>query len=300
MVVWRLTDRKPGHENQTSGLVAALLRRGPVQCHDIAIDRATTGMADLLLRRFPPGNPLPPPDLLLGAGHTTHLPLLAARRARGGRAVVLMRPSLPLGLFDLCLIPEHDNPPRRRNVLATHGVLNGLTASGAHHQDRGLVLIGGPSKHYGWDQPGLMGRLRRLFESSPAVRFTLTDSRRTPDSFISDLEMQRFPNCEIVPLAETGPGWVAAQLAESALAWVTEDSVSMVFEALTAGCRVGLLPVPLQRPGRVSRGVNALLEAGWVGRFENGAEGAPPLPRAGFNEADRCAEWMLKQWPDLQ
>jgi len=297
MVVWRLTDRKPGHETQTSGLLAALQRRVQLEYHDIVIDRTTTGLADLLLRRFPPGNQLPSPDLLLGAGHATHLPLLAARRAYGGRAVVLMRPSLPLVLFDLCLIPEHDNPPRRHNVLITQGVLNGLTATGAHHRDRGLVLIGGPSRHHGWDQPGLLGSLRRLFESSPDMGFTLSDSRRTPDGFISALEAQGFPNCRIVPLAETGPGWVAEQLATSALAWVTEDSVSMVYEALTAGCRVGLLPLPLLRTGRVSRGVASLLESGWVNRFENGVEGAPPPSPKGFNEADRCAGYILdKGW----
>ena len=67
---------------------------------------------------------LPTPDLLLGAGHHTHLSLLAARRIRGGKVVVLMRPSLPPGLFDLCLIPEHDAPPARPNVLATRGALN--------------------------------------------------------------------------------------------------------------------------------------------------------------------------------
>lgn len=297
MLVWRLTDGKPGHENQTLGLVAALQRRGPVQCHDIAVDRATTGVADLLLRRFPPGSRLPAPDLLLGAGHATHLPLLAARRAHGGRTVVLMRPSLPLGLFDLCLIPEHDNPPRRRNVLATRGALNPLTATGDHCAERQLVLLGGPSRHFGWDQSALIAQLCQLFQRSPGIHFTVTGSRRTPASLLGELQARAINNCDIVPLQETGPGWVAERLAGSAVAWITEDSVSMLYEALTAGCQVGLLKLPWSRPGRVSRGVEWLVDEGWVTPFERWSEtGRLSRPPPGFNEADRCAGLIMDRW----
>ncbi len=43
--------------------------------------------------------------------------------------------------------------------------------------------------------------------------------------------------------ADTGPGWIEERYAECLKVWVTADSMSMVYEALSAGCRVGLLPV---------------------------------------------------------
>ncbi len=294
MVVWRLTDGKPGHESQTLGLVQALARRRPVECHDVPV-AACHPFSDLLSHRFPAGAGLPAPDLLIGAGRATHLPLLAARRARGGRALVLMRPSLPAVLFDLCLVPEHDRPRPRPNLLTTRGALNPLTAAGPHHADRGLVLIGGPSRHHRWDGEGLLAQLERLFADRAGVRFTVTDSRRTPAGFLAALEPLLPRGSRLVPLAETDPGWVAQRLAESGEAWVTEDSVSMVYEALTAGCRVGLLALPVAGAGRVARGVERLLAEGWVGR----AGEEPPPPRKGFNEADRCAGEILARWPEM-
>ncbi|HEB97230.1 MAG TPA: nucleoside-diphosphate sugar epimerase [Sedimenticola thiotaurini] len=299
MVVWRLTDGKPGHESQSRGLVQALARQRPLQCHDIPV-AGGAALPDLLRRRFPAGAGLPAPDLLIGAGHATHLPLLAARRARGGRSVVLMRPSLPAALFDLCLIPEHDRPRPRDNVLTTRGVLNDLTGDGPHHADRALVLVGGPSRHHRWDQEGLLQRLARLFAARPGIRFTVTTSRRTPPAFIPALERLSAPNCRVVPLDRTGPGWVARHLGESAEAWVTGDSVSMLYEALTAGCRVGLLPLPASGDDRITRGVAQLLAEGWVGSFDQAlaGDGLPPA-RSGFNEARRCADSILQRWPRL-
>ena len=44
-----------------------------------------------------------------------------------------------------------------------------------------------------------------------------------------------------------------AQVARSAQAWVTEDSVSMVYESLPAGAATGLLAVPRQGETRTAR-----------------------------------------------
>ena len=297
LVVWRLTDGKRGHENQTLGLLKSLECHRDLICHEIPVTGSRRVPMNWAARRFPEGRLLPAPDLLLGAGHRTHLPLLAARRARGGRAVVLMKPSLPLPLFDLCLIPEHDHPPKRDNVLSTLGVLNGLDSKGAHYGNHRLILIGGPSRHHQWNGQDLLAQLRELFESEPECRFTLTTSRRTPDDFPKSIEQLNSRNCRIVPLRETGPDWVAEQLSLSAGAWVTEDSVSMVFESLTAGCSVGLLEMPGSGAGRVSEGIGQLVRRGWVTRFSDWRRERRLAPsRKDFNEAARCAEAIIKRW----
>jgi len=298
-VIWRLCDGKPGHENQTLGLADALQQRLPLQRYDIPVTRSSVSIAALLTARFSPGRELPPPALILGAGHATHRALLAARRAYGGRALVLMRPSLPLGLFDLCLIPEHDRPQPRANVLVTRGVLNNLRADGVHDPEQSLILIGGPSKHHGWDDADLIDQLQRLFSAMPEHQFILTNSRRTPPGLLLRLQEMAPDHCRIVPADETPPGWVAQQLARCANAWVTEDSVSMVYEALTAGCSVGLLRVPALGGGRVAAGVEQLLADGWVTSFERWWErGRLAPPRTDFNEAQRCADWLYRHWFD--
>jgi mitochondrial fission protein ELM1 len=296
-VVWRFSDGKAGHDHQTLGLVEALARLRPVETHTLNPLPPWNALGGLLGRRQPGWRRPPAPDLLLGAGHRTHLSLLAARRIRGGKVVVLMRPSLPLGLFDLCLIPEHDAPPARPNVLATCGALNRIQPSATLDAQQGLLLIGGPSAHFGWDDAALRQRIAAIVAADPTIRWTLTTSRRTPPSFLQDWPGHAEARLTVVPVAVTGPDWLPAQLARAGQAWVTADSVSMVYEALTAGAAVGILDVPRKRASRISRGIDRLVADGWVTAFADWQQ--RPLvhrPSSVFNEAERCARWIIERW----
>ncbi len=296
MVVWRIIDGKPGHEAQSAGLVAALRRLCEVDCRDLPALGGWAAFRRWLSGDFPEGVGLPDPDLVVGAGHGTHGTLLAARRARGGRSVVLMKPTLPVCWFDFCLVPEHDRPGKAGNVLPTQGVLNVIEPAVDASLEHGLILVGGPSAHYGWDGEGILEQVRRVVRADRSVNWVLTTSRRTPEATEDALSGLLEPNLEVVPFARTERGWVAARLRECGQVWAGEDSVSMVYEALTAGARVGLLNVPVKGSGsRVARGVSSLLEAGRVVRW------ADPVPdlralvpaSAPFHEADRCAKLLL-------
>ncbi len=296
-IVWRFSDGKAGHDNQTRGLAEALARLRSVETHTLNPLPPWIALGGLLGGRQPGWRQPPAPDLLLGAGHRTHLSLLAARRIRGGKVVVLMRPSLPLGLFDLCLIPEHDTPPARPNVLATRGVLNRIQPSATLDSQQGLLLIGGPSVHFGWDDARLHQRIAAIVAADPTIRWTLTTSRRTPSSFLEGLSGMANARLTIVPVAATGPDWLPAQLARAGQAWVTADSVSMVYEALTVGAAVGVLDIPQKRSNRISRGLDRLVADGWVTSFADWQQRLHlHRPTSIFNEADRCARWIAERW----
>ncbi len=299
LTLWRLIDGKPGHEKQSLGLALALQRLAKAHWHDIPVQGSVPAALRAALqwarKRFPAGRGLPAPDLILAAGHATHLPALAARRAYGGRIVVLMRPSLSLGLFDLCLIPAHDRPALRPNVIVTRGVLNAVAPSARHEAGRGLILIGGPSRHYHWDAAAIAAQVREIVTARPGVAWTLTTSRRTPADFLTALGTP--PGLAIQPHTQTPPGWLEAELAASSEVWVSPDSGSMVYEALTAGCRVGLLELAPRPDSRIASDIAHLIEAGWVTplarwRHDHALATAP----AGFNEADRCAHLILDRW----
>lgn len=244
--------------------------------------------------RFPAGAALPAPDLLLGAGHATHFPLLAARRAYGGKAVLLMRPSLPLSWFDLCVIPQHDHPPPRNNVIAIRGVLNDVQPASNGAPERGLMLIGGVSSHYRWDDAKVARAVMQIAAATPQVAWQLTTSRRTPASFAAALPQPLPPNLTLIPHTQTGPGWLEQALHVVGQVWVSEDSVSMLYEALTAGAGVGLLRLDDPRDSRVRRGVEQLIADGWVTPFESWQAGAElPRPPQAFNEAERIARYLL-------
>lgn len=301
-VIWRFSDGKPGHEAQTQGLINALAQRRQLQVHELSVHDYRRGLLDLVQKRFAPGTALPAPALLIGAGHATHWPLLAARRARGGRIIVLMKPSLPRSWFDLCIIPQHDSVPAGDKVFITQGPLNTLstktrTAGNTADASQGLFLIGGPSSHYAWSEPDMLQQIQQVVRATPSVNWLLTTSRRTPATFLAALQANPARNLELIPHSATAPGWVARQLAQVAQVWVSEDSMSMIFEALTAGAGVGLLQVPAKRLSRITRYSASLIDAAYVTAFAAWQPGSLlPAPAQPFNEAQRCARWLDEQW----
>ena len=246
-VIWRILDGKAGHEAQSLGLLNALEQRISIACHELAAPTKWNSIWGFILKQFDAGSALPSPDLIIGAGSKTHLALLAARRSYGGKAIVLMRPTLPASLFDLCLIPKHDSKKASKKVVLTDGVLNPIKPADNPDPQRGLFLIGGPSSHYNWNTEAILKQVITLTHETPAVQWILTTSRRTPAECTQQLVNASCPNMEVVPVEQTPRGWVAARLQECKRAWVSEDSVSMVYEALTAGALTGVLEVPAKK-----------------------------------------------------
>jgi len=297
LIIWRLIDGKPGHENQSLGLVNALAKQTHCEYIDIRVSNGFEALVSYLTSTWGLGAGLPLPDLIIGAGHATHLHMLAAKKAYGGKTIVLMQPTLPVSLFDLCLIPEHDQYQGRGEYLQTRGVLNPISAAGEHQENQGLIMIGGPSKHCAWDTLKLIAQVYELVNHNPDITYTLTTSRRTPKAFVSAVKRIHFPNLKVVPFEETGKGWVKQALANSACAWVTEDSVSMVYEALTSQVAVGVLTMPIKKENRVSRGIQKLVRQGLVTRFDFLQHYQQTLQSAvGFMEADRCSQWIMQSW----
>ena len=292
LTIWRFSDGKAGHDNQSRGLVAALAERLPLAEHVLQVARSRKPLWWWFTRRYPPAAALPAPDLLIGAGHATHAHLLAARRRYGGRSVVLMKPSLPYACFDLCIVPRHDDATPQADVISTSGVLNRIRPGGEHRADYGLIAIGGPSRHVLWDNDAMFQQVEQLRQQRPGMHWCLTTSRRTPAALVERWRRQTDLCC--VPFDETGPDWWASQLADAGEVWVSQDSISMIYEALSSGAAVGLLSVDAKGHNRISAAIEQLVEAGRVGAPGEWQPAAvSPQP---FDEAARCADWMVQQW----
>lgn len=293
--VWRFRDGKPGHERQTAGLIAALARRRSLNVHDIPVDGAARAGWHWLTRRAPRPDGGSAPALLIGAGRACQWPLLAARRTYGGRAVYCMKPGLPTRWFDLCLVPQHDAARRGPHVEPTFGVLNDV-APGARDRALTLVLIGGPSRHHRWDETQVLDQIRGVLAHRDE-EIIITDSRRTPPSTRAALAALTAAGVTYQPAADCAPAWLTDMLAAAQTAWVTADSVSMIFEALTAGLGVGLLDVPVRRRDRLARLAESLVRTGHVTAFsawQRGEHLAPAVPP--IDEAARCADLLLARW----
>lgn len=311
MQVIALMDGRPGHEKQTRGILGELAALVTLDVIEIAIGRKSLpGMVlDLagLVAGRPPQMPLARyrgADLLLGTGSQTHVPMLRLKKALGIPAVTCMLPAAYLRpLFDLCLVPLHDGVPAGGNIFTTIGPANCSKPRGAKDQRAGLVLLGGiDHKSHSWHSQELGEYIRTIAQADMTVHWTMSSSPRTPDDMLEIMEKiaGELENVEFFRFEDTPPGWVEERYARCHVVWVTADSMSMVYEALSAGCRVGLLPVAWKRPGnKFQRSADYLRSRGlilsyssWLSHREGQWRNNQPL-----NEAERCAAEIIKRWP---
>jgi mitochondrial fission protein ELM1 len=209
--------------------------------------------------------------------------------------VVLMKPSLPRRWFDLCVIPEHDGVAVDAQTLVSEGALNRIRPDPLHATEaasQGLLLIGGVSPHFEWDSDAIGLQIKSILARTPELHWTLTTSRRTPADFL--LQLPPHPRLSVVPHTATSPDWLPGQFARSGTVWVTPDSASMVFEALTAGATVGVFDLPANPKSRVGRAIAHLVDAQRITRFARWcADGSLHANAHPLAEADRCAAWIL-------
>lgn len=268
-----------------------------------------------------------PDTLFISAGSTAAPYCLALARATGNKSAVIMTPSI-LGTrpFDFAIIPEHDaHDVNSHNILTTLGAPNHIYTPDLHkigevffaHKDLThgkvvAVLVGGSDANYKISPEwavNVLGPLRYI----EGIKILLTTSRRTGEAVDDEIErlFTGTSSLEYMLLMSKNSALnsITAMLGMASHVLVTEDSVSMVSEAVTAGFKVGLIRVP-----RVTGHVKGMLGFG-AQRFDElfakmKAEGLiddlgenPDFGKfmsmneqrhhIDFNEAKRAAEWII-------
>ncbi len=312
MNIWHLSDHKAGHVAQARGLFVALERRG-IKVNVLDISVAELSRFALIMRFLTRGRigqlPLildgqPVPDLIVGVGHSTHWPLILLKQCfPAAKSVVLMRPTLPVSWFDFAIVPAHDyvdpEPKVPSHVFISKGVLNPLVNQQRHEKNRHLILIGGASKRYSCSEESLIAQIQALLANlsnqEELQTVILTTSRRTPNTLLEHSFFQNKPNnLQVFPVTDTPQGWLFEQLQLAEVVWVTQDSGSMLFEALTAGCHVGLLAMPQIKEDTVTRATDLLSEQRFFLPLNAYLQGEGFRETPSLQEANRAANWLLK------
>jgi len=302
LCIWAVTDHKPGHRNQLQGLSDALTRIASpdltVETHWLGVPVKKADNLATLFNRHHLSISDNPPDYIICCGHRTHWQALYLRWRFGAKLIVLMKPTLPLSWFDLCVIPYHDGDFKQGNVFQTQGVLNKVTpapafTARANGLKEGLILIGGPSRHYSWDNKNIIEQLKQLIAETTDTHWTLSTSRRTPEQFETLAASLESDQITLVPVSKTDEHWLPRQFQQSESIWVTEDSVSMVYESLSSGAKVGLLSVPVKQDNRITRGVERLCAEQRLIKLGSATSGETPAINAPLQEANRIASLIL-------
>jgi mitochondrial fission protein ELM1 len=301
-------DGSPGHEKQTLGIIKALQRLHPLEVTEIKIGHSSLWQEMSVWLRYLLGMDFPSPlaqepyDLLIGTGVHTHIPMLSCKRRSGAFSITCMAPSRILRQrFDLCCIPQHDGIEAGKNIFLTVGPPNCSEARAGHDPNKALILLGGvdPKSHH-WSSADICTSIRELLAVDTGKEWTISSSPRTPGETVLLVERiaAELDNVTFFRYQETASGWIEEQYSQNKTVWVTADSMSMVYEALSAGCKVGILPVVWKsKENKFNRSETYLLEQGLVISFQAWKqETALWNMHEPLNEAGRCAEEILRKW----
>ena len=162
------------------------------------------------------------------------------------------------------------------------------------NERKGLILIGGISKHYIWDSESVVNQIKKLLNNNLLIDFILSTSRRTPKDFMMKINKISFKNLKIYHIKKQNKNWLTNQMNKTKYAWITEDSMSMIYESITAGQNVGLISLKSKGKSRITEEVNRLKEEKIVFVNENKSYKNRNKPHAVINEANRCAKFINK------
>ncbi|MHA3893489.1 mitochondrial fission ELM1 family protein [Acinetobacter sp. GXMZU3951] len=286
-----VSDGKAGHRSQALGLFKAMQRQSTetVSFEEISInDLAILPLIAGLFRGSIPQLQTAP-DFILGVGSHTHLRvLLLGKIYASAKTVILMKPNFPSAWFDYSVIPEHDGVQASNRVIVTQGALNPIVNEQRHQTGRILIALGGSSKRHQWNEEKVFSAIQQIVEQHLDSEIVITTSRRTPEAFVARLNAHPFlPNVHFFPVEHTPQGWIFEEMQKAEAVWVTEDSVSMIYEALTAGCKVGIIEIERVKEDRITCSLDKLKTSTF---FDNEKK---ILSNAFLNEATRVAKIIL-------
>ena len=247
MNVYWFQDSKTGHLKQVQALLDQLKKE-----IELSITTINCSNYESLPDLLPNENQFNGPSILIGAGHDVYSKILQAKKylkkytGKDIFSIAVLRPSYKLNSFDLIVAPEHDFRKRRlpKNVILFQGSL----ASTSHDpvdENKGIIAIGGPSKHYNFDQEILMNQLHYILSVHPKHEFKIFNSRRTPDALNLKLKnvIDNYPNVKFIHLDSSESDTFQDSLNKSSLKFVTPDSSNLVFEALSAKGQTFLIQI---------------------------------------------------------
>ncbi len=301
-------DGRLGHEKQTKGILQALSRLTPILVEQRLVGHpklktAVKNWIVYVVFRWLPGKKKDHVvDLIIGTGASTHIPMLMYKKKCGAKVVTCMTPDFPLRYaMDLCLVPQHDGLKPAPNIYFTIGPPNNVIYSDLHDRDKGLILVGGvdPKSHQ-WRSETVIEQIGNILARNKSVTWTISSSPRTPQETLLQLDRlaSQHARATFFRSEDTSVGWIEEQYARNDIVWVTADSISMIFEALTAGCRVGVLPVEWKRrDNKFQRSLDYLLENNRITLYPSWLAGAGLIPGgAHLDEAFCCAKEILRRW----
>ena len=308
---WVITEGLKGTENQCLALAEAVGLTPDIKIVKLKQPwKSVTPWIDHFSKKaFAAGSSefkAPWPDLIIASGRKAIAPSLWIKRENEGRTklVIVQSPVVKNDAFDLVVAPRHDNY-KHGNVLAITGALSLINAAklaSAKTQwqstfekmpsPRVAVLVGGNSRTHTITRDivkKLTMQLEQLLAKGHSVM--VTASRRTP------IEMQKkmsktlsHPNLYFWDGSGDNP--YQGMLAWADILLVTEDSVSMLSEAVSTGKPVYIIKMQ-GGSERFQRFYDYLFENDYARPFDGKIDAWTYLPPNDLDQAARKVKNLI-------
>ena len=197
------------------------------------------------------------PDIVISCGSSVVPINFVISRENLAKSIVIMRPSiLSANRFDLVIMPKHDNPVKRKNIVITEGALNTIAEQYLKNQSEKLmqgqglrskvqgfyigVLIGGDTKNFVLSTNTILEVTRQIKSVSEKLDadILVTTSRRTSIAIerLVKEEFKGYSRCKLLIIANEKniPEAVGGILGLSRIIVTSPESITMISEAVSS------------------------------------------------------------------
>ena len=205
------------------------------------------------------------PDIIIGAGSKTTIPMLRYKIDSKTKVISVMKPQFFESKFDLIVAPRHDYKVVPDNVFTYIGSIAKVNIN-PELEDIGLIVIGGVNKHFNFDDDYLISQIDFVISLFPDTNWIVFNSRRTPESFNERIKkntsIQKFIDVtkNFEPLNDYLP--------KAKFKFVTPDSVNMIFESLSSSGETYLFDMHSSRENKITRLIDEVKNNKYAGFLE--------------------------------
>ena len=257
-------DSKIGHEKQVQAILDNLALTQDLVIKEINVSNPVWLELFLYFLRIKPKQDLVP-DIIIGAGSATSIPMLRYKTDNKTKVISVMKPQFFESKFDLIVAPRHDYKVVPDNVFTYIGSIARVNIK-QDQENIGLIVIGGVNKHFNFDDGYLISQIDFVISLFPDNNWIVFNSRRTPKSFNEKIKR----NTSIRKFIDVHKNFEPLDdyLSKAKLKFVTPDSVNMIFESLSSSGETYLFDMHCSKENKITRLIDEVKSNKYAGYLE--------------------------------
>ena len=264
MRIWWFKDSKIGHEKQVRAILDNLSCSEDFILEEISVNNPLWLELLLYMLKIKPKNDLIP-DIIIGAGSKTNIPMLRHKLHKKTKVISVMKPQFFQRRFDLIVAPRHDFQAVPENVHTYIGSIAKVRIS-KDLKNIGLIVIGGINRHFDFNCEYILLQINFIISLYPEINWIIFNSRRTPQ----DINIAIKNNKQIKKFIDFNENFEPLDdyISKAKIKFVTPDSVNMIFESLSSSGETFLFEMKKFKDNKITMLVDDIKTNRFVGYLE--------------------------------